>query len=75
MTCKNCGCYIPKGFIKCPSCDYRRFTKYADYDTVKFFFHGVEYTCDVSTMKENKDGSISFYMKTKNNLKKSKKKC
>ena len=70
MKCKNCGCYIPKGFIECPSCGYRRFTKYSDYETVKFFLHGVEYTCDVSSMKENKDGTISFYMKTQKNFKK-----
>ena len=64
MNCKRCGCYFPSTFKRCPACDsHKRMTK-AEQDTVSFRFHGIEYTCQVTTMQENKDGSVSFRMKT-----------
>mgnify|MGYP003324610609 CR=1 FL=1 len=63
MTCAKCGCYIPNGFTTCPSCEAHK-SLTDSYDTVTFEILGTEYTCKISSMIENKDGTISFRMKS-----------
>jgi hypothetical protein len=64
MTCSKCGCFIPSRFEHCPACDQHKSLTTEGYDVVKFEIWGVEYQCRITMMRENKDGSVSFNMKT-----------
>ena len=64
MKCVKCGCYVPCWFDRCPACNAHKSLTDKGYDVVKFEIWGVEYTCRITTMQENKDGSVSFRMKS-----------
>ena len=66
MTCVKCGCYVPSAFDRCPSCNTHKSISSEGYDVVRFEIWGTEYTCQITTMQENKDGTVSFRMKSKN---------
>ena len=63
MFCQKCGCYIPMFSDYCPACEaHKSLTK--NYDIIRFKMWGAMYECQITTMHENKDGTVSFRMKT-----------